>query len=285
LKTLIAVMAFTLLLGPGCATHKIAPKGGASSPENATAPKDEAYGPGGIAAPPSPVYGPEPTLIRPVTLVLGPGQARGFAQAGVLRALVENKIQIGAIYGIGIGSLLGAIYAKDGNINHFEWDLQNFNADAFANKASLLDRFLSLQKMSQSPLGEKLKQEFGSLDISAMKIPLKIAISRPEDAEHTVMDKGPLVQILNEALKDMNTPETNAALEQVLCNEARAQYGSPVVLVETAGTPIDPSSADLVIRPDLSDIAPHDYEKRADAAFRGKTAMNQRMAELKGKSQ
>ena len=49
--------------------------------------------------------------VRPIVLVLGPGMARGFAFAGVLRALNEAKIPIGAVIGTEMGALVSALYA------------------------------------------------------------------------------------------------------------------------------------------------------------------------------
>src|SRR4051794_36609960 len=66
--------------------------------EGATGPF-EAYGPPvpPVTDQPTDVYGPAPVQLRPVVLVLGPGMARGFSYVGVIRALNEAKIPIGAI--------------------------------------------------------------------------------------------------------------------------------------------------------------------------------------------
>lgn len=47
-----------------------------------------------------------------VVLVLGSGGARGFAHAGVLKALEENHIPIDMIVGTSSGSIVGALYAS-----------------------------------------------------------------------------------------------------------------------------------------------------------------------------
>lgn len=262
----------------------------------ATGTIDEAYGPAGSTAPESPVYGPQAATIHPVTLVLGPGLARGFAHIGVLRVLAENKIPIAAIYGMEMGSLLGALYARDANINHLEWSLLGFNDDLFRPSAGFIGRLLG--KPNSSPLVDKIKAEFGNIDLSSMKIPLKIAIERPRESispaavPAMVIEKGSVAKVLRVSMAAPELLEpgtwdgapaeaaTAPSAEQQLCEDARERYGSPVVLIETSGSGIDPSSADLVIRPNLEGIGPKDYAKRTDAEFRGKTATLDRMAEL-----
>jgi hypothetical protein len=294
--TLTPVFFFALLmaisLGSGCASRATrsggvengspeAPSSGGVQTQNI---QGEVYGPAGPVVPPSPVYGPEPSLVHPLVLVLGPGQARGFAHAGVLRALSENKIPIAAIYGVEMGGLLGALYAQSANINHFEWSLQNFGEDTLSPHASLMDRLLNKNDPA-GPLSRKLQQEFGGFDIANAKIPLKIVVFAPEDpARAVVLDKGPATRLIRGSMQNLTNkpmdPATIAATEQMMCDEARARYGSPVVLIETSGSSVDPSSADLVIRPELSDIFPQDYSKNTDVAFRGKTAANSKMPEI-----
>src|SRR5689334_11194719 len=87
----------------------------------------EAFGPPPPAQ--SPNYGPDPVLVKPIVLVLGPGLARGFAYVGVLRALKEAKIPVGAIFSTEIGSLIATLYGMSPTLNQFEWGLQKFKDD------------------------------------------------------------------------------------------------------------------------------------------------------------
>lgn len=48
-----------------------------------------------------------------VVLVLGSGSARGFAHAGVLKALEDNHIPVDLIVGTSAGSIVGALYADN----------------------------------------------------------------------------------------------------------------------------------------------------------------------------
>jgi len=66
---------------------------------------------------------PEATLHAPHTvLVLGGGAMRGMAHIGVIRALVEARIEIDAIVGTSIGALIGARWAMGISIDELEID-------------------------------------------------------------------------------------------------------------------------------------------------------------------
>jgi len=66
---------------------------------------------------------PEATLHAPHTvLVLGGGAMRGMAHIGVIRALVEARIEIDAIVGTSIGALIGARWAMGISIDELEVD-------------------------------------------------------------------------------------------------------------------------------------------------------------------
>jgi NTE family protein len=60
-------------------------------------------------------------IIQPeVALALSGGGARGFAQIGILRALIQNGIPINLIVGTSIGSLTGGLYAAGYSINQLD---------------------------------------------------------------------------------------------------------------------------------------------------------------------
>ena len=66
---------------------------------------------------------PEALLHAPHTvLVLGGGAMRGMAHIGVIRALVEARIEIDAIVGTSIGALIGARWAMGASVDELETD-------------------------------------------------------------------------------------------------------------------------------------------------------------------
>ncbi len=300
-KTMIAALAISVAMA-GCASGPKA-RGGDSSKDGSSAANanpnggQETYGPQTKDANQPPLtYGPEPVQLKPVTLVFGPGMARAFAHAGVLRALAENKIPIGAVYGAEMGSLMGALYAADSNINTFEWGLIHLKDDIFTAEHSLIGRLFgngeSIHGDSRK-LEDELKRIFGKKDVAQARIPLKIELQRKSEASPAVIDKGNLASILRAAITGpgffeptaFNGQSTQASTDvgsiAYLCAEARANSSGPVILIDTAVTRNDPSAADLVIRPDLEGIGPLDFAKKTEAAFRGKKSVEEHLPELK----
>ena len=53
---------------------------------------------------------------RKTGLVLGSGAARGFAHIGVLKAIKEKNVSVDMIIGSSMGALVGACYARKGEI-------------------------------------------------------------------------------------------------------------------------------------------------------------------------
>lgn len=298
---MIAAMTLSLMAA-GCASGpKTRGGGGSKDGETSSSPSSpasgESYGPKASDANQPPLtYGPEPVRLKPLTLVFGPGMARGYAHVGALRALAESKIPVGAIYGVEMGSLMGAMYAADPNINTFEWGLVHLNDDVFTSEHSVIGRLFGGGESvhgDSHKLEEALKRIFGKKDIASARIPLRIEIQKKSETSPTLMDKGVLVTALRAAISGPGFFEsasidgqsaqaaTDAGSLSYLCAEARANSSGPVVFIDTATTRSDPSAADLVIRPDLDGIGPLDFAKKTEAAFRGKKAVEDHMPELK----
>jgi hypothetical protein len=147
-------------------------------------------------APPS--YGPAPVITKSVVLVLGPGEAKAFAEAGVIRVLSDAKIQIAGVYGVELGGLVGALYALDGSVNHLEWELMHFKDDQLVASESALDRFMK-RRPDASALEESLKKAFGDRDVSKTTIPLKLVV-QPQYAQARTYEKGMIRKILRGGL-------------------------------------------------------------------------------------
>lgn len=300
-NVLIAILA-TALMAAGCASGPKArggdgSKDGGKSTSTSSPNGNETYGPSSNDAnQPLQTYGPAPVQLKPVTLVFGPGMARGYAHVGVLRALSENKIPVAAIYGTEMGGLMAAMYAADSNINTFEWALIHLRDEVFTAEHSLIGRFFgngSPTHGDSQKLEDELKKIFGKKDISQSKIPLRIELQKQGEASPTLVQKGTFVTVLRASMTSpgffepvsLNGQSAQAASDvpsiTYLCAEARANSQGPVVLIDTASTRNDPSAADLVIRPELDGIGPLDFDKKTEAAFRGKKAIEDHLPELK----
>lgn len=237
----------------------------------------------------------EPVRIKPIVLVLGPGLADGFAYIGVLQALDRARIPIGAILGTEMGALIGALYSNASSINQFEWSLMRFKEDVFKGKSG----FLRLTQGSND--GKKLEQElfrvFGKKDLNQLKIRLEVSFVNKDTNEVVTVHEGRIVEAVRSAMavpelfspgqwsnQKMGTVSA-ATSRPFMTREARALGTGPVVVVDVLPSASraagDFDGADLVIRPDMNGISTQDFQKRTEAAFRGKKATHEQLDQLR----
>ncbi|MEO5970580.1 MAG: patatin-like phospholipase family protein [Bdellovibrionia bacterium] len=298
-KTSLLAFCLTLALVQGCATTRIAGPGQTDSP---TAP--ETMGPPELYGPPPPMAPPEFAISspheviqrRPVVLVFGPGLARGYSYVGVLRALKEQKIPVGAIFGTEMGGLIAALYGMSSNLNEFEWGLLKLmNDDNFLPAKSFFSKLRSEQATDGKKFEKTLRQIFGDKDLSQSKIPIRIAIQSRSTGIPIVLSRGNVVRAVRAALAapTLFLPGTWSTLSgdipvvsagssrPYLVNEAKSLGLGPTIVIdvlsedEAASAQSELSTADLVIRPDVAGIDYLDFQKKTEAAFRGKNALIQ----------
>lgn len=126
---------------------------------------------------------------RAVTLVLGGGGARGFAQIGIIRAIREAGVPIDAVGGTSIGAIIGALVALG-------WDdermLQSCKR-AFVDDQPLDDfTFPLFALLRGEKLGRTLRHYIGDVDIVDLWLPyfcISTNISRGRMEAH---QSGPL---------------------------------------------------------------------------------------------
>ena len=105
---------------------------------------------------------------RAVTLVLGGGGARGFAQIGVIRAIREARVPIDAVGGTSIGAIIGALVALDWDDEHI---LQSCKR-AFVDDRPLDDYTFPLFALLRGEkLAETLRRYMGDVDIVDLWLP------------------------------------------------------------------------------------------------------------------
>lgn len=319
----LLALSFACIMASGCASST---KGrSAPSPESSTTQQSEAAGPplpyGPLPQsnpdPTQPSYGPDPVLLRPAVLVLGPGGARGFAHAGVIRALREAKVPIGAIVASDMGALIGALYATSENINAFEWSLLHLKEDIFLTPPSLIPVF------SEGPSdGQKLQavlyKLFGRKTFQDLKIPLKVVVHLQRLGKPVIIEEGRIGSAVRAATA-LPALFTAVALkgERAISgamtrpwpvSEAKAMDMGPVIAVDLLGEDAtaegqsgndqakeiaqqmatarkagwrDLQDADVVIRPDLEGIGWADFSRRTDIEFRGRKALSGQIREIR----
>ncbi len=243
-------------------------------------------------------YGPAPVTTKPIVLVLGPGLAKGFAYAGVFQALKDAKIPVAAVLGAEMGAFVGALYAVHSNINQFEWALMKFKEELFEKKSGFL------LKATEEPsdgvaFKAQLTQIFGNKDIRDFKIPMRIAVQYQGSSKPSLIEHGNAVEVLRaamanpqlftpgnieeEGLNGQSIPATSAFHSRsFLIHEAKLLNLGPVVAVNIgAQSSSELQDADLVVHADLGNIGDKEFQKRASAIFRGKSAVVRKLSEIK----
>ena len=295
--TQTTVAACALLLSSGCASSRKMPTSVShpgdvpDGPTARPAVQGQEFGP--PILPPEPKYGPDFQVQRPVVLVLGPGLARGYAYTGVIRALTEAKIKIGAIFGTEMGALIGSLYALDGSVNKLEWGVQRFRDDVFDTDGSVISKFLNRNPAEK--LESSLEHVFNNHDVSETKILMRVLI-QPAGAGAKVYDHGSLRGLVRAAMGNSNgfppfeadgaPAGTAAAFRPFDVQDAKALGIGPVIVVDV----LDPKEsdlfpemkeADLILQPDMRDISKTDFKKRTDAVFAGRAIARDHLDEIK----
>lgn len=106
--------------------------------------------------------------IPTVAVVLGPGGAKALAHAGVIKALQENRIPIGRVIGIEWGSIIAAAFAVHGQSHEVDWKLYKLD-QVDLNSKGLFG--IGRGDRSIKMLDGYLKENFGNIDYSTLKIP------------------------------------------------------------------------------------------------------------------
>ena len=310
----LGIVALLSVLAAGCSTAgRGRGAGGVPGPSGAapntspapgpTAGGDDYYGPRSSEASPAPIpspaavppdtYGPERIQYRPIVLVLGPGRARGFAHVGVIRALHEAHIPIAAILGTEMGAFVGSLYAMEANLNRFEWSLQKFREEDFGRKGGLMSKLFD--DAGGHRFEEDLGRVLGHKDLKTARIPLRIGLHLRDKDQVVFVSSGVAVDAIRAAMAGEGlfkpSPWEGSAADNVAVTrpfpiaDARAIAGGNVVVVDVGGANAaalaELKDADLVIRPDLKGIAPEDFGRRSDAAFRGKDAVARQLKEIR----
>lgn len=147
---------------------------------------------------PLPVTEPKPTYLKhvhpQVILVLGSGSARGFAHAGVLKALEQNHIPIDMIVGTSAGSIVGALYAGNPSASALEKLLLKTPKDQIIQ--------FSLIKIFSGPFRGDVFQRFLVSNIKAtsfdqLKIPFAAVATNFKTGNIHVFSSGPIAPAVN----------------------------------------------------------------------------------------
>lgn len=125
---------------------------------------------------------------KAIGLVLGGGGARGFAHAGVLRAIEELGLQIDLVGGTSMGAIVGALYA-DGRDSQALYHA----AQQFVLGKKIIDyTFPATSFLAAKPLTAALMELFGDRDIEDTWIEFFCVSANLTQARQVIHQRGPL---------------------------------------------------------------------------------------------
>ena len=271
----------------------------------------------GNTPPSAPPAAPEPavrtTPMPPIRIgiALGGGAAKGFAHIGVIKMLEANGFAPAVVAGTSAGSVVGALYA--GGMNAFELQEKAVALD----EAKIRDLQLSSGGLV---LGQKLEdyvnEQVRRKPLEQLAKPFVAVATRLEDGERTVFARGNTGQAVraSSSIPGVFQPVTIGKFHYVdggivspvpvdaarqlgadvvvavdISNKARGQ--SPSHMLGALGQSIaimgqklgqaELARADVVVRPQVLDMGPVDFNQRASAIMEGEKAALAMMPQLR----
>ncbi len=133
-------------------------------------------------------------------LALGSGAARGFAHIGVLKALKENNIPVDIMAGSSMGALVGACYARDGDITDLEEIVLNLDWKQLAQLADPNLALLFKGVIHGKKVKELLKTIIGDVKFKDLKIPLAVVATDVTTGEEVVIKEGSVIEAVRASI-------------------------------------------------------------------------------------
>ncbi len=137
---------------------------------------------------------------KKVGLVLSSGAAKGLSHIGVIKALKDRNVPIEVISGTSIGALVGACFARKGNISHLEelilkTDLMRLFQLADLNLALIFKGFVRGKNVK-----ELLKTIIGDIGFNELKIPLAVVATDANTGEEVVIKEGSVIEAVRASI-------------------------------------------------------------------------------------
>lgn len=135
-----------------------------------------------------------------IGIALGSGAARGLAHIGVLRALKEASIPIDLVTGTSMGALVGACFARDGEISIVE---ETAMKTGWRDIARLLDPgLLSLKKglIRGQRVEQLLHSLIGNARFEDMKIPFAAVATDVNTGQEMVIQDGSVIDAVRASI-------------------------------------------------------------------------------------
>ena len=135
-----------------------------------------------------------------IGLALGSGAARGLAHIGVLKALKEKNIFVDMIAGSSMGALVGACYAKNGEITDIEEIVLKMDWKQLARLADPNLTLLFKGVIHGKKVKELLKTIIGDVKFKDLKIPLAVVATDVNTGEEIVIKEGSVIEAVRASI-------------------------------------------------------------------------------------
>lgn len=202
-----------------------------------------------------------------VSLALGGGAAKGLAHVGVLRGLEEDGVEVAAIAGTSMGSIVGALFARG---------MGGAEMEAFFASVdwARLGRIM-LGSPGGAAFRDLLQETLGSQPIEELEIPFAAVCCDLENGDEVVLRRGSLADavlassaipgILPPSIIDGVTLVDGAMVTPVPVANAVAMASVPVLAVNVLRQPLPGHSARPVVRRLFDGTAPAHLVDRVEA--------------------
>lgn len=135
-----------------------------------------------------------------IGLALGSGAARGLAHIGVLKALKEEAIPVDMVAGTSMGAMMGACFAKEGEITTVE---EIALETGWRQVARLLDPKLSSLRrglIRGRRIEELLSSVIGDVQFEDLKIPFAAVATDVNTGRGVVIRKGSVIEAVRASI-------------------------------------------------------------------------------------
>lgn len=248
-----------------------------------------------------------------VAVVLSGGGVRGFAHVGVLKVFHDAGIPIDLMAGTSAGSLVGALYADQRDINHVEALVSNVTlADIFDfNNVPQRDGVLKGYKLQKFLLGNMHAKTFDQLQIPLITVSTDLQTGAPVE-----IDNGPIapavqasaaipalfdpVSLYGYKLIDggMSDPvavnfvqpyhpkviiavDVAEQLPATIPTTAEGIYNRAFIIMRLNMSTLSARDADILITPDVGTTKMFDINKKAELIHAGEVAAQKALPEIK----
>lgn len=263
---------------------------------------------------PAPVAAPTREVLPKVGLALGGGGARGFAEIGVLRVLEQEKIPVSFVAGTSVGSLIGALYADTGRVLDAEFhavtvteeDLFDYRAFAVFSggfvKGERLRQFLGANLKSKTIEQMKIPYAAVAVDVASGKAvtfqrgPIAPAVHAScaipgvfvpvQIGGRTYVDGGVVNPVPADVARSMGAEVVIAvsipplARGDVPTNPLAVAYQSVTIMSAEIGR-LRARDADVVITPDVGDVAYDDFTQKKRLLTAGEDAARRALPQIR----